>query len=80
MTVQYLQEQAARAERLARSVLDQAACAALMGYARECRQKASGAPLYAIIQEAQVCSEQADAAQDQPVAVSNSAVLDETPA
>jgi hypothetical protein len=43
MTTQYLQEQAARAERLARSVLDRAACAALMGYARECRQRAFGA-------------------------------------
>jgi hypothetical protein len=44
MTAQYLQEQAARAERLARSVLDKAACAALMGYARECRQRALATP------------------------------------
>jgi hypothetical protein len=44
MTTQYLQEQAARAERLAKSVLDNAACAALMGYARECRQRASAVP------------------------------------
>ena len=53
MTTQYLQEQAARAERLARSVLDRAACAALMGYARECRQKAPGAPPSGTFQQAQ---------------------------
>jgi hypothetical protein len=53
MTAQYLRAQAARAERLARSVLDRAACAALMGYARECRQRALGAPPYEVIEETQ---------------------------
>jgi hypothetical protein len=33
-------EQAARAERLARSILDKSAFDALMSYARECREKA----------------------------------------
>ena len=37
---QYL-EQAARAERLARSVLDKSAFEALMSYANECREKAA---------------------------------------
>jgi hypothetical protein len=37
---QYL-EQAARAERLARSVLDKPAFEALMSYASECREKAA---------------------------------------
>jgi hypothetical protein len=37
---QYL-EQAARAERLARSVLDKPAFEALMSYATECREKAA---------------------------------------
>jgi hypothetical protein len=50
MTAQYLQEQAARAERLARNVLDKAACAALMGYARECRQSALSAPPDGVVQ------------------------------
>ncbi len=40
MTVRYLQEQAERAERLARGVLDALACEALMKYARECRERA----------------------------------------
>jgi hypothetical protein len=40
MTAQYLKDQADRAERLARGVLDKVACEALMRYARECRQKA----------------------------------------
>jgi hypothetical protein len=40
MTVRYLHEQAERAERLARGVLDTLACEALMKYARECRQRA----------------------------------------
>jgi hypothetical protein len=53
MTAQYLQEQAARAERLARSVLDNAACAALMGYARECRQSALSASSDGIVDEDQ---------------------------
>jgi hypothetical protein len=66
MTAQYLQEQAARAERLAKSVLDKAACAALMGYARECRQRALRAPACEAIQEAQI----------DPAAVSDSAFRD----
>jgi hypothetical protein len=66
MTVQYLQEQAARAERLAKNVLDKAACAALMGYARECRQRALGAPPYEVFQETQT----------HPEAVSDSAFRD----
>jgi hypothetical protein len=41
MTVRSLLEQADRAERLARSVLDTFASEALMGYARECRDKAA---------------------------------------
>jgi hypothetical protein len=41
MTVRYLQEQADRAERLARGVLDTLACEALMKYARECRERAN---------------------------------------
>jgi hypothetical protein len=73
MTSQYLQEQAARAERLARSVLDKAACAALMGYARECRQRALGALPNGVIEEDQVYP-----AQVHPVAISNSAFLDQT--
>jgi hypothetical protein len=36
-----LQEQADRAERLARTILDRPAFEALMGYARECREKAA---------------------------------------
>jgi hypothetical protein len=40
MTVRSLLEQADRAERLARSVLDTLACEALTAYARECRDKA----------------------------------------
>jgi hypothetical protein len=40
MTIRYLQEQADRAERLAKSVLDAATCGVLMKYARECREKA----------------------------------------
>ena len=66
MTVQYLQEQAARAERLAKSVLDHAACAALMGYARECRQRALAAPAH-------------EAVQIQPTAVSDSAFPEQMP-
>jgi hypothetical protein len=54
MTAQYLQVQAARAERLARGVLDQAACEALMGYALECRRRALGAPPDEVIQEIQI--------------------------
>jgi hypothetical protein len=68
MTAQYLQEQAARAERLAKSVLDKAACAALMGYARECRQRALGAPPHQAVQQAQA----------DPMAVSDSACRDQT--
>jgi hypothetical protein len=68
MTTQYLQEQAARAERLAKSVLDKAACAALMGYARECRQRASAAPPCGTFQQAQA----------DPMAVSDSAFPDQT--
>jgi hypothetical protein len=64
MTAQYLQEQAARAERLAKSVLDKAACAALMGYARECRQSALAAPPH-------------EAVQTHPVAVSDSGFLEQ---
>ncbi len=41
MTVRSLLEQADRAERLARSVLDTFASEALMEYARECRDKAA---------------------------------------
>ena len=41
MTVRYLQEQADRAERLAKGVLDALACEALMKYARECRDMAN---------------------------------------
>jgi len=67
MTVQYLQEQAARAERLAKSVLDKAACAALMGYARECRQRALTAPSHAAVQT-----------QTGPMAVSDSGCLEQT--
>jgi hypothetical protein len=40
MTVRNLQEQAARAERLARGILDEMACKALMRYASECRIQA----------------------------------------
>ena len=40
MTVRYLQEQADRAERLAKAVLDVATCEVLMKYARECRERA----------------------------------------
>jgi hypothetical protein len=68
MTTQYLQEQAARAERLARSVLDRAACAALMGYARECRQRALRAPSCEAVPEART----------DPTAVSDSAFPDQT--
>jgi hypothetical protein len=41
MTARYLQEQAERAERLARGVLDTLTCEALMKYARECRERAN---------------------------------------
>ena len=41
MTVRSLLEQADRAERLARSVLDTFASEALMAHARECRDKAA---------------------------------------
>jgi hypothetical protein len=68
MTAQYLQEQAARAERLARSVLDKAACAALMGYARECRQSALSAPPCGTFQQAQA----------DPMAVSDSGSPEQT--
>jgi hypothetical protein len=68
MTTQYLQEQAARAERLAKSVLDKAACAALMGYARECRQRAVDAPPCGTFQQGQA----------DPMAVSDSAFPDQT--
>ena len=68
MTAQYLQEQAARAERLAKSVLDRAACAALMGYARECRRRALDAPPHEAVQETQA----------DPIAVPASACLDQT--
>jgi hypothetical protein len=47
MTVRYLQEQAERAERLARGVLDALACEALMKYARECRERANVATPFA---------------------------------
>jgi hypothetical protein len=49
MTVQYLQEQADRAERLAKGILDAAVCEALMKYARECREKANVALLFATV-------------------------------
>jgi hypothetical protein len=68
MTAQYLQEQAARAERLAKSVLDKAACAALMGYARECRQSALDTPPCGTFQRAQA----------DPMAMSDSACPDQT--
>ena len=49
MTVEYLQEQADRAERLAKSILDAATCEALMKYAHECREKAGiSAPFEAV--------------------------------
>ena len=41
MTVQYFREQAIRAERLARSILDEKASKALMGLARDYREKAN---------------------------------------
>ena len=40
MTVQYFKEQAIRAERLARAILDERASEALMGLARDYWQKA----------------------------------------
>jgi len=43
MTVQYLEQQAARAERLAHAILDKAAHDALMGLAREYRAQIAGA-------------------------------------
>jgi hypothetical protein len=51
MTVRYLQEQAERAERLARSVLDTLTCEALMKYARECRERANVAAPFATNQD-----------------------------
>jgi hypothetical protein len=51
MTVRYLQEQAERAERLARGVLDALACEALMKYARECRERADVAAPFATDQD-----------------------------
>ena len=36
-----LLDQASRAERLARSILDERTCEALLRYARECREKAA---------------------------------------
>jgi hypothetical protein len=47
MTIQYLQEQADRAERLARGVLDTLTCEALMKYARECRERANATAPFA---------------------------------
>ncbi len=38
--LQYLQEQAARAERLARSILDTVTVERLLAFAAECREKA----------------------------------------
>lgn len=38
--LQYLQEQAARAERLARSILDTVTMERLLAFAAECREKA----------------------------------------
>ena len=49
MTVRYLQEQADRAERLAKAVLDAATCEALMKYARECRERADVAVPFATV-------------------------------
>jgi hypothetical protein len=43
MTVQYFNEQAIRAERLARSILDERACEALNTLAREYREMAEAA-------------------------------------
>ena len=40
MTVQYFKEQAIRAERLARAILDERASEALMGLAQDYRRKA----------------------------------------
>jgi hypothetical protein len=51
MTVRYLQEQADRAERLAKGVLDALACEALMKYARECRERANVAASFATDQD-----------------------------
>jgi hypothetical protein len=51
MTVRYLQEQADRAERLARGVLDALACEALMKYARECREQANVSAPFATDQD-----------------------------
>jgi hypothetical protein len=51
MTVQYLQEQADRAVRLARGVLDSAASEALMKYALECRERANVAAPFATDQD-----------------------------
>lgn len=38
-TIEYLKEQAAKAERLARSVVDEVTVQRLMAYADECRQQ-----------------------------------------
>jgi hypothetical protein len=47
MTVRYLLEQADRAERLAKGILDAATCEALMKYARQCRERANVAGPFA---------------------------------
>jgi hypothetical protein len=66
MTVRYLQEQADRAERLARGVLDTLACEALMKYARECRERANAtapfatAPLIGPERSPLMCSDTSD--------------------
>jgi hypothetical protein len=51
MTIRYLQEQADRAERLAKGVLDAATCEVLMKYARECRARANVAAPFATDQD-----------------------------
>jgi len=49
MTVRFLQEQADRAERLAKGILDAATCEALKKYARQRRERANVAVLFATV-------------------------------
>jgi hypothetical protein len=49
MTVRFLQEQADRAERLAKGILDAATCEALIKYARQCPERANVAGPFATV-------------------------------